>query len=262
MKLAIISPIEHLHQLSTLGDFQFALAHIEDKAYRGFYRVMADRGNYVMLDNGSYELGNAVEDSKIWDAVEAINPNEIVAPDVQWDPVASYKSQRKFLKYVEEEGLRDKYVYSVVVWANDPISFEAWYLEYLKLKPDVIGVGKWLTTKYLARTWVLERLEANHMMNPQVQYHALGCGYPGEMRRLANCGLVRSIDTSGPIADAMNGIKYEPGRSYIELIESSLKRSLDFNAKLTDEQIEIALHNCKLMLKDAKRSVMIDSNNV
>lgn len=245
MKLAIISPITHLNELSNLGDIQFALGHVKDLKYIEYYREQAKQ-TYTIMDNGSYELGKSVSFDDIFEAAEEIKPDEIVAPDVQWNPVESLNLTRHFMKYAHGRGLRDKYKIMVVVWAFDPGDFPMWYKEYLKLNPDVIGIGKWLSTKFLARPSVVQLLKYEHMWKSDIEHHFLGCGFPGEALQLHDEG--RSMDTSGPIADAMNGLRYVEGEEYLNLHTSSLKRSLDFNARLTPEQLEIAKANCRIML--------------
>jgi len=247
MKLAIISPIAHLQELSSLGDIQFALGHIKDQEYINYYR---NTSAYTIMDNGSYELGQSVSFDAVMDAAGKIRPDEIVAPDIQWDPINSIELTRHFMKYLHVRGLRNKYKVMVVVWAFGPDDYPYRYLEYLKMKPDVIGIGKWLSTKYLARPRVVKLLKEQQLWNYELEHHFLGCAFPGEAAILAKEG--RSMDTSGPIADALNGLKYELGDNLIELHEQSLKRSLNFNVKLTPEQLQIAKENCKLMLRYAK----------
>ena len=153
------------------------------------------------------------------------------------------------MRYFRVTGMRDEYKVMVVVWAYSPEDFQVWYRKYLRLNPDVIGIGKWLSTKHLARSSTISLLKSRHIWNDNIEHHFLGCGFPGEAAVLWDEG--RSMDTSGPIADALNGLKYERGKVYRELHEQSLKRSLDFNAKLTPEQLEIAKENCRVMLEYA-----------
>lgn len=246
MKLAIISPIAHLHELSTMGTIQFALGHIKDPAYIEFYR---NRSTYCILDNGSYELGQSVSFEDILNSAAKIQPDEIVAPDIQWKPDESLNSARHFMKYLHMRGLRRKYKVMVVVWAYGPEDYSIWYEEYLKLKPDVIGVGKWLSTKFLARPDVVRKLKETHVWSDSVEHHFLGCAWPGEAALLANEG--RSMDTSGPIADAIDGLRYVEGKKYIELVPKSLKRSLNFNVRLLPTRLSDAKENCRMMLKYA-----------
>lgn len=246
MKLAIISPIAHLQELSTMGTIQFALGHIKDPRYIDFYR---NRGTYCIMDNGSYELGQSVSFDTLMESAAKIRPDEIVAPDIQWKPDESLMSARHFMKYLHMRGLRHKYKVMVVVWAFGPEDYPIWYSEYLKLKPDVIGIGKWLSTKFLARPDTVRALKAGSIWSPDIEHHFLGCGWPGEVALLANEG--RSMDTSGPIADAIDGVKYVLGDNLITRHKKSLGRSLDFNAQLTPEQLDTAKSNCQLMLKYA-----------
>lgn len=202
------------------------------------------------MDNGSYELGQSVSFDAVIEAAREIRPDEIVAPDIQWDPVNSIELTRRFMKYLQVKGLRNKYKVMVVVWAFSPDDYPNWYTEYLKMKPDVIGIGKWLSTKFLARPKVVHFLKEQQIWNYELEHHFLGCAFPGEAAMLAKEG--RSMDTSGPIADALNGLKYEIGDNLIELHEQSLKRSLNFSVKLTPEQLQIAKSNCNIMLRYAK----------
>lgn len=246
MKLAIISPIAHLEELSTLGTIQFALGHVKDLRYTEYFR---EHHGYTIMDNGSYELGTSVSFQDIIDAASNIKPDEIVAPDIQWNPEKSLESAKGFFRFLYDEGIRDQYKVMVVVWANSPVDFPNYYQEYLKLKPDVIGIGKWLATKFLARDRVVKKLKTDGIWGKDIEHHFLGCGYPGEAQILANEG--RSMDTSGPIADALRGLMYEKGEMYTTLHVQSFIRSLDFNTVLSSSQLAIARHNCKVMLEYA-----------
>lgn len=252
MKLAVISPIVHLQELSTLGDIQFALGHIKVQQYVDYYREQA-KHTYTILDNGSYELGKSIGFDDYMQAAGYIQPAEIVAPDVQWSPDESYSLTKSFMNYLKNTGQRTKYKVMVVVWANGPGDFPDYYQKYLRLKPDVIGMGKWLSTKYLARPRLVKILKERGLWDYEKEHHFLGCAFPGEARLLAHEG--RSMDTSGPIADAMNGLQYVEGEMYVELHKQSLGRSLDFNATLTLTQMFTAKANIDFMLRYAHGNI-------
>jgi len=182
-----------------------------------------------------------------------ICPDEIVAPDVQWNPVESFRRTEAFFDYIKGTRLRDEFKYMAVVWANNPLDFHLWYKKYLELKPDVIGIGKWLSTKYNGRRAdVVRNLLTNNIWDDSLEHHMLGLAYPGELLELA--GLVRSCDSSSPIAHALNNIQYSYGSSHRELCEGSLGRVLDFHGNLSQYELNLAKHNINILLNYARAS--------
>jgi hypothetical protein len=85
MRIAPIPPTALLEQYST--DYHLCLAHVlgNDSRQVDYYRMRASLGEYVILDNGAYELGSSVPFEHVLEVANWIEPKEIVLPDVFLD---------------------------------------------------------------------------------------------------------------------------------------------------------------------------------
>ena len=56
-----ITPIPLLEQFASQSSKHLCLAHLVDSndQYASFYKKMRDRGDYVIMDNGCFEIGRA-----------------------------------------------------------------------------------------------------------------------------------------------------------------------------------------------------------
>jgi len=252
MKLAFISPIKHLEDFSSLGDIQFALAHVKSRVYRRYYKDAAAEGWYTILDNGSHELGASVDANTLWKAAKYIKPNEIVVPDVQWNAEETLRISKQFMNYVTANGLRHKYKYMSVVWAPDVESFPFWYQKHLELNCDVVGIGKWLSTKYNRRVEVVKGLISAGIYDDSKEHHLLGMGYPGEVFELGD--VVRSMDTGAPVVFGSQHRLFHKGLDERGLASEGLGRVLDMKMKLKGDQFTYAGYNCRVLLDYAHNS--------
>jgi len=78
-----ITPVSKVwFPISRLGDCQFALAHLvlEDKKYANYFKNMSQL-QYVILDNGAFELPEPLGLDEMVKAAELCGAHEIVAPD-------------------------------------------------------------------------------------------------------------------------------------------------------------------------------------
>jgi hypothetical protein len=84
MKIANITPIPLLDKvLDDLETYHLVLTSLmnESEAYRQFYQRRIARGDYVILDNDAFELGESLPVDAIGDAALEFHPSEVVLPD-------------------------------------------------------------------------------------------------------------------------------------------------------------------------------------
>ena len=164
---------------------------------------------------------------------------------------------KSFLEYAEDGGWNKDFKFQVPVWADDAESFMDYFREYLHLEVDVYGIGKWISTKYMARTEMVKELWIEYV-GPSangIELHLLGNAYPEEVRELWD--LVRSMDTSAPIAHAKRGIQYLMGQDTLirysgrftkeKIADDSLKRFSKLSDILIQAQVNLAKHNIRIM---------------
>jgi hypothetical protein len=99
LKLAFISPIPHLEDFAACGDFDLALAHLfeKDKKYFEYHKRQADAGKYILLDNGTYELGRPYGIDQLVDIALSVGASEIIAPDMLKKKDETIEMTMKFL---------------------------------------------------------------------------------------------------------------------------------------------------------------------
>lgn len=84
------------------------MAPDEQKKCISFWRTAQSFGHFVMLDNGAYELGAAMDDHEFARVGHALKPSEIILPDVLFDGDASMLRAEQFCRanaslFVQEE---------------------------------------------------------------------------------------------------------------------------------------------------------------
>lgn len=98
LQICLISPEKGLDTFSSLTRRQFALAHIARKSpgYCDYFKRMRERGDYIILDNGAWELGVSISNEELSDLAEQCYANCIILPDSphhSWKTTASMTLQ-------------------------------------------------------------------------------------------------------------------------------------------------------------------------
>jgi hypothetical protein len=176
MKMATIVPTAYL-DLTEHGDYFMALAHLvgKDKVYTEFFKKQADRGAFVLLDNGVIE-GDQQTIEAICKKAILINATEIILPDVFLDGDATLESSMKALDFVK------RYYPNLKTMAvPQGRNMEEWLqCAALMLEWDIdsIGIPKKLTD-IEGRDARLLAIATLHQAMPKllksVEIHLLGC---------------------------------------------------------------------------------------
>ena len=84
MQIGIITSIQYLEKYASLSHFHLILAHLikESKEYKEFYLKMKQRGDFIMLDNSTFELGYAMKAEELVEIANEMRVNEVIAPEV------------------------------------------------------------------------------------------------------------------------------------------------------------------------------------
>ncbi len=251
MKLAIIPPTEHL-ELGDVGDIYFALAQFafDNEDYVEYFRTKTDEGRYVILDNGSFELGHSVDPTRLLEIAEAMNATEIVAPDTQWDPEKTLHDSRVFAEQFREQGYNTKYKLMSVVWANSPDDYLDWFKRHMiEVFPDRFGIGKWLENDYQlgTRMHLIYEIQKAYDLPPD-KFHALGCPYPMEIHLMRD--VVWSMDTGLAAKAALSEHILLPNR-YRKVPTMEL-------GPMTELQQSIATRNAQMLVNLASGNVKIE----
>lgn len=187
--------------------YQMAIASqmLVDAGYQEKVRQMCLDGHYVILDNGVWETGQSISDSKLISLAMQVGASEIVIPDSMKDPESSLLQAESFLKlfYSQDMAAYERPKLMLVPQAKVA---DAWHGQYLlALKTfgpyvDTIGIPKWLGP---ARLSVINEMP----FYAKFDYHMLGCNGINEIPRDVSHeshihskmrSQIRSIDSSLP----------------------------------------------------------------
>ncbi len=201
LQVACIAPVAHIG-LSSYGDYDFCLAHIAaaESDYASYFKRQREKGRFVILDNGAYEIGNALSDNELMSIIEYIRPSEVVAPDVMFDSIATSTRLEMFFKnhaaLIHSMGIR-----IMVVPQGRGISE---WTEHVKRVSedfffDTLGVPKWVSG-------IERRDDALLRLGPRTLHkfehiHLLGMTNIDELRGFRVT--VRSIDSKQPVKAVM-----------------------------------------------------------
>lgn len=252
MKIAHIAPRNHL-DLAALGDFDFVLAHIalRDEEYRKHY-IKQDR--VVYLDNGVWETGTPVDAKTMIELAIEMQPDYVYATDYIND------SKRTVAAVAEFCAITSKYsdFSSKIVATSQGRTFSDWYTcikRLLKIKGvDVIAIPRHIKEDMheyednIAIRMTSTRLDMCRLLSSEPkcinssEFYATGTGAALCVKYLTRYPWVTGIDTTMACLLACMGIR-------IEGVYETYKPlgKLDFDAKLTQEQVEIARYNIDVL---------------
>lgn len=144
MKLALISPIEHLNVSQEFSDIHMVLAHLlNHPKYRNFYKGLKNvqQDAFVICDNSANE-GFMIKDKQILSLAEKINADEIVAPDKYHDADITIYETKKFLETYFDSDIKDKYTVMAVPQGNNIEEFMKCYNAFLEDdRINTLGLG-------------------------------------------------------------------------------------------------------------------------
>jgi len=156
-----------------------ALSHLilESEEYRDFYLRMSERGDFVSVDNGIVEQGEALPIKDVLEAAHAIRAKEVVLPDVLYDSHGTLIKTVLALDY-----LRSHHCIDDLQWMGVPHgrTFKEWLACYLTMLdlPDIKTIGISMFDHDLlprGRPQILDVLEQLNLIDATKEYHMLGC---------------------------------------------------------------------------------------
>lgn len=250
MKTAVNSPVSDMSL--NVGAMKYGLAHIalDNRLYREF---LGSPKRYTILDNAADELGTGLTGDDLWGLVRAIRPDEIILPDILKDGEGTYEASMKF--YNDHLALQEDKPKAMAVAQGKTL--EEWmssYKTWLELDlVDVIGVpydvdfevgaqleGEVTKTNFRAHNRI--NLIRKIVMELPIRkpIHLLGMNNLRELEVLRDSvenhnGFIRSNDTTGPFAAALDGKDWST-LSYIEKDFEKDWPALDFDHEWEKEE--------------------------
>ncbi|MBT9168019.1 MAG: hypothetical protein DDT19_01364 [Syntrophomonadaceae bacterium] len=241
MNVALITPTKFLSKYSTKSKCQMVLVHIyeQDAAYREFYKERVSEGDFVILDNSAYELGEATAVSRLVHCIEDLHPTAVFLPDVRFDKGATIRRTEEAYKYLRGYGCK----LFAVPQGKDLASVMSCYTT-LRQYPwiDGFGISKATgkTTGFGTRTSFLQFMEDNGYVDDQKYYHMLGMEEDlTQLKRTGQFKWASSIDSCKPLVYGLYNILLGPDgtkeaypsrpKGYFDIVETNYHSAIEQN---------------------------------
>lgn len=244
----VIAPIAYLEDYATQSHTHLALAHLVDSypEYAEFYRSMADRGDFIIMDNGAFELGQSYDPSKLAELGHNCGANAIVLPDYPGQLSSlTVNAAIEWIPYLKEEGFKVMFVpQSVKGDLEDWIESYLWAAHH----PDIDIVGMSIlgiptalphVPKSYARVVMTELLIDRGIFNKYKHHHYLGlnAGPNVEIPALLEMEALTTCDSSNPVWAGVNWLRYNTMSTDFLPINKKHLREVDFTHKWADSPI-------------------------
>jgi hypothetical protein len=214
--------------------FHLVLAQyvLTDTAYRLWYKVAHDRGDFILMDNGVAEgVSMPIED--LVRAAKAIHADEITLPDVVGDMRATIYAVARAAPEVPV------HMRAVCPHGRNWGEWEECTKALVRIGCATICIGRYDNLPG-GRIPALEII-AKHQWHWNHHIHLFGCSAPpleATRKELKAAPWIRSMDTGAPIAYAQQDRSLEGGP------HASLQWNAGFNTRYADQNISRLLDVC------------------
>ena len=256
----IIAPTQYLEQYATRSHVHLVLAHLVDTCpeYAAFYRKMRDRGDYIICDNGAFELGESYNPERLIDLGTACGAHAIVLPDYP------FQHFTKTVAAAEEwkARIKDADFDTFFVPQSETGDLEGWIrsYEWAAGDPDIDIIGMSIlgipnALPHIPAAYarvVMSQLIIDRNIRADKYHHYLGlnAGPALEIPALIKMGMLNSCDSSGPVWAALLGHEYSRNTDSYQAVKK-VKAHVDFNYPMVRDQatLDRITHNLDLTLE-------------
>lgn len=248
-----IMPVAYLEEYATQSTTHLVLAHIVDKnpEYADFYRRLSDRGDFIICDNGAFELGGSYNPSKLVQLGHRCGADAIVLPDYPGSSsLRTREAAIKFAPQIIDEGFRTVFVpQSKIGDLEDWIYAYEWATNNAGIVDiigmSILGIPNALPNipRSYARVVLTQLLIDRKLFNYGMFHHYLGlnAGPNIEVPSLILMNALNSCDSSGPVWSALNGHRYNITGDSCMAINKKFLREVDFDYAWQDKK---AIQEC------------------
>ena len=242
----IITPTAYLQKYATQSHFHLVLAHLidVDETYTKFYREMSERGDFIIMDNGAFELGQSYEPSKLIELATRVAADAIVLPDYPFQPaIKTVQGALDLGNRVKDEGFLTFFCpQSAVDDLEDWIRAYMWGIEMPWI--DIIGMsilGIPNALSHIPRSYarvVMTQLLIDRGVFGFDKYHhylGLNTGPNIEIPPLIKMGALDSCDSSNPVWTGICGQMYTPMADSF-LMTRKIDKHVDFNYPMSKSE--------------------------
>lgn len=250
--LSVIAPTAYLRELADQVEptlhYLAAQRVLADERYRDFYREQAERGAHLVLDNGVFDLGTALDADDLVRAARLVRAREIVLPDVLHDGAATVAATDAAAAALARHG--DEFMYCAVVQGASDGDWSACY--------DALAGRSYITALALPspkrrgdteslsydRLYAATHLDASGLVRPNLTYRLLGLGDSAhiELAALRRFAWIQSVDCSLPLLMGALGMRIVTGEPFIK---PSVR--VDELGSIPPDRIELARENVRTL---------------
>jgi len=243
MRVAFITPVPELERFATASTYHLILTHICDQypEYVEFYRERSKAGDYIILDNSAYELGESVSIELLRKYADIIEPAVVVLPDVRNDAKETLRRTREAIEVLRDPRWTLMAVPQAPDTDNKDHDFEAWVasLKSMYEFPEIGAIGIYPETSWFfptprrGRVELAEILEERGLIRKDRTYHMLGMAdNPVELKGLSQFEWIMGCDSAKPIVQGMHGVLLHPVEG---LLTIRPRRPKDYFSRSFDE---------------------------
>jgi len=213
-------PIKYLESFSQYFDYDFVIAS-NCLSYPKYFDYYKHSGRRMILDNGAFETGEAINDKLYYGVVKELKPDIIVLPDAYNDEVKTVMRSLSFLRFWEKNAIPGIEL-MVVLPGNSEERILSEYVIFQKASPKVIWYG-------LPYGSMINRYQFLKKHPEITNIHILGLSNLGEACALSELHNIVSIDTSLPIRCTTNKLymsKVLSANDHVSMLEENLDENL------------------------------------
>jgi hypothetical protein len=235
----IITPTAYMNIYATCSETHLVLAHLVDtnEQYASFYKELSDHGDFIIMDNGAFELGESYEPSILIELANKCGARVIVLPDYP------FQKSSKTINAAKEwaDKIKDAGFYTMFVPQSQTGDVVDWISAYDwaansdlidMIGMSILGIPNAWTNipAAYARVVATEVLQHTGIFADHKYHHYLGlnAGPKLEIPALIQLGALDSCDSSNPVWMGILGHEYSNNTDSF-LSVSKVKKEVDFN---------------------------------
>ena len=224
INVSVIAPAAYLRDFAAQDPA--AVHHVAaqrvlaDLEYRAFFLEEAELGAAVIVDNGVFDLGEALPAASLVRAARAVRAQEIILPDVMHDGPATIRASDLAARQILE--ITDEFRLCAVVHAADDREWNHVYDHFASR--DYTGAIAFPASRSREPSRELPKnrvaatayLEENGLVVPGLTYRLLGCGRTGHLELISQRThtWISSVDGAAPVLLGMMGVRMLPRGPY------------------------------------------------
>lgn len=275
-RFCIIAPTPYLERYATQSTAHLVLAHIvkEDPSYAAFYKRLSARGDFIIMDNGAFELGKSYDPDQLVELGKACGAQTLVLPDYPFEDASiTVDAAKKYIPLFLDEGFKTMFVPQGVKG-----DLEQWVASYkwAAANPDIHVIGMSILgipaalphiPAAYARVVMTQILKERGLFNHKKHHHYLGLNAgPGlEVPALRAMNALDTLDSSAPVWQGLLGVEYNRNcDSYAPVKKIHFPVQFDYAMTKDRDSLRRIQHNIDLTLElfgqrnDVRRAFYVD----